>query len=908
MVYDPNAKIVVKVEVNTALGWVDVTSRGRAASCVITQGRSANSIQAETSRLQLTLGNPDGYLTEDNAVSPYYGSWGRGCEIRMSRIGLTVSPAERFHGQVDSIVERFPGGDLDATVEVTAIGTLGILAQGSDSLRSPLTRAMAGISEGDFVPIAYWPMEDGSDATSFASYLSGQPPATFSGSVSPASYSGFAGSKPLPILNGPSQVVVPFPVYADTGHWQFQFTMMIPSSGFSNDADLVIVDMVPGHLCARVYVTYQQSSGRLVFTTVDVAGNVVGAGASISGVLARDTPYLVGITDAMFTGDHILVLNIYQTDGVGLSTSLQLPDGVGAGSPGMPFRATAIASTVSTGWSFGHAALLTDDIITTPSLSNNAPGAAGFPGETAGDRMIRLCREEGVPFQLTGNAADTPPMGPQLIDTLIANLRDCELADQGLMHDNGTDGAIVHVTRAHLYDQAATIAVVRGSIEENLEAIRDRQYGRNDITSNRPGGGSARVADEEHVAKIRARIKDSRTVNVQADDQLSSDASWAVHLGTAAGARYNSVGINLRNADGALLADSVAAHAIGDRITVAKTALPPQHHIDGIDGLTVGWTEILDAVDWRFAPNVMPYAPYDVARYDTGGDRYDSANTFTIEDLDTTETDIDAAVTDEGLQWSTTASGYHVGVGGEKMLVSAVGSLYRDTFSRSVSNSWSTADSGQVYTSTGGVAADFSVNGSKGFHTLSSVNVQRWSLASVTGYRVRATANVSATPTGAALSGRVITGSDTSNHYGARLDFNTDGTVSLLLIKTVAGVGSALTSSLSLGTFAVGDQWTILLDVIPGESVGGWAYRAGTTIARRMLLRVADTSVSAFTAVGIGSRAETGNTNVNPIVAWDNAIVLTPQRFTVTRSVNGVVKTHTAGAQLRLWTPPYYGY
>jgi len=31
-----------------------------------------------------------------------------------------------------------------------------------------------------------------------------------------------------------------------------------------------------------------------------------------------------------------------------------------------------------------------------------------------------------------------------------------------------------------------------------------------------------------------------------------------------------------------------------------------------------------------------------------------------------------------------------------------------------------------------------------------------------------------------------------------------------------------------------------------------------------------------------------------------------PQTFTVTRSVNGVVKTHAAGEQVRLWKTPRY--
>lgn len=923
MVYNPNRKIVVRVEIKIAGAWVDVTSRGRKASCIVTQGRSPNAIQAETSRLQLTLGNPDAYLTEDNAMSPWYASWGRGCEIRVSRIGLTVSPAERFHGQVDSIVERYPGGNIDATVEITAVGTLGVLAQGTDTLRSPLNRAMDGIADGDIVPVAHWPMDtEQSGATQFANLRDGGP-ATVTGPVTPGgySYSGPSGIGSVPTLDTGGQIAGAYPpqvLVADgSGRrvWQDSFVAVIPSTMAADAAfvDINVSDAGGDHVL-KWRIEWTDATKLLTARPYNSAGALTGVAINFTGVgvALYDRPVLFSLTvfqtspgaviQQQFSAKYPGVSGFVSSGSVGTTTDMPVPQ---------RWRAYGVAANA--GWSFSHHALYTDAaLFTFPNSTNNAAALDGFDGELAGARMVRLSREEGIAFELVGDEADTPPMGPQLTDTLIANLRDCEMSDHGLMHDNGTDGAIVHVTRRHLYDQIATVAVTRGSLEPNLDAIRDRQYTRNDITSSRPGGGSARVADGDHVAKIRARIKDSRSVNLHTDEQLRMDAGWAVHLGTAPGARYNSVGVNLRNPDGALLADQVAAHAIGDRFTVATTALPPQH-IDGIDGLTVGWTELLDSDTWRFRANLMPYGPYDVAKYDTDGDRYDSAYTTTVEDLDTTETGVDVVAAEDKLPWITGSTGpvfpLDIGIGGEQIAVSAIGSLLNDPFTRSVSGGWGTAPTGQVY-ALSGTASEYNVLATfarMSLVTIGDMHIARADIGSAD-VRLLASVIVPIVPSGGGITCRIAGRmADTSNFYQAQLLFGTTGSVALQMFKTVAGAGSSISSAFTVGTHSAGNQWWIKLSC-SGTSIKARAWKNGATEPPWWQVEATDSSLTSGTNVACLARRETGSTDGTVNAEWDNLQTLTPQRFTVQRSRNGVVKTHAAGAQVRLWSPPAYGY
>lgn len=899
MAFNPNAKIVIKVEINVgALGWVDVTSRGRKASCVIRQGRSANAIQAESSRLDLTLGNPDAYLTEGNAMSPWYPAWGRGCEIRVSRIGLAVSPAERFHGQIDTIEEVYPGGGIDATVEVTATGTLGVLGRGSDPLKSPMTRGIPLDS-----PLGWWPLE-----LTEKSGLADGTAMTISGQVNFGANSGHPGSAPLPDYTAGGQLFVRLPNGTVSNSFRIEFTARF-GTGFDtiSDADFTVPLQIKSASGTVNVWEFLVSTGLAAFQWQDTSGayvdilltekevddgqwhhfraDVAQSGGNITASLTIDgTTYgpstLVGKT--LNSTDSILIVN---------------PNADVAGYVGAVGHIT---------WWSPH----------TPTSVDTAVLATGHNGELAADRMARLCDEEGVGFELTGSAADTPAMGPQLIDTLVANLRDCEAVDQGLMHDNGADGAIGYRTLTDLYNQTASIAVARGSVEPDLRATRDRQYTRNDVTSSRPNGGSSHVADEDHVALIRARLKDSRTPNVEADDQLRNDASWAVHIGTAPGARYNSVGINLRNPDGALLADSVAGHAIGDRLTVATTALPPQH-IDGIDGLTVGWTELLDADTWKFRANVVPYSPYEVAVYDDTAARYNSAYTYLIEDLDTTETAVDVVTREGKLPWITSAAfasrfPFDAGVGGEKLSVTAIAALASDAYGRTVSNGWGTADSGQTYT-VSGTAADYAVAAGVATQSNTAVNSLHSAVLDVGSTDVDFTWDcrlaIGSASGAEARHWLAARWADANNYYLVVLALNTSAAVTLAAGKRVAGVLSFLTSGATIATgHAGGETYRVRLQVM-GTSIRARAWLSSDAEPSLWHAETTDSSLTSGTSIAALSRLETGNTNTLPVsFVFDNLTLLTPQRWTVARSRNSVVKSHTSGAKVALWDPAVYAY
>jgi hypothetical protein len=66
-----------------------------------------------------------------------------------------------------------------------------------------------------------------------------------------------------------------------------------------------------------------------------------------------------------------------------------------------------------------------------------------------------------------------------------------------------------------------------------------------------------------------------------------------------------------------------------------------------------------------------------------------------------------------------------------------------------------------------------------------------------------------------------------------------------------------------------------------------------------------DSSLSTSAFLGTRSISSSANTNVNPVVSYDNLRLINPQTFTVTRSINNVVKAQTVSTDVRLAVPSY---
>lgn len=217
-----------------------------------------------------------------------------------------------------------------------------------------------------------------------------------------------------------------------------------------------------------------------------------------------------------------------------------------------------------------------------------------------------------------------------------------------------------------------------------------------------------------------------------------------------------------------------------------------------------------------------------------------------------------------------------------------VGPRAWDTFTRTVSIGWDVAESGQLWTTSGGSAADHSVNGTQGLQSYTSVGVFRVATIDlgVTDHLAVFDITDPVVPTGNLIVHQVLGRiSDLSNYYVAGLAIAVGGAATLNLQKRVGGTGSAISSGVSVGTHAAGDTWRVALDV-NGSTLLAKAWKPATGSDPGWQVTATDTSLTSGTQCGVQSRLESGNTNTLPVViAHDNLVVTAPETTIYTGSL-----------------------
>lgn len=245
-------------------------------------------------------------------------------------------------------------------------------------------------------------------------------------------------------------------------------------------------------------------------------------------------------------------------------------------------------------------------------------------------------------------------------------------------------------------------------------------------------------------------------------------------------------------------------------------------------------------------------------------------------------------------------------VEGERMSATAILPAYSDKFSRVTANAWGTADTGGVWDQAGGVAANFSTNGTKALHILTTTNVSRRSFLDA----VHADADIyvtiaaSAVATGDLLfGGPTLRYTDGDNLYTARVGFQTSGAILLSLRKRVAAVETqiaAVTPGINYGA----NTGIRVRFQAKGTRLRVKIWLATDLEPIRWNIDTTDASLSGGNFVGLRSITGTSNTNVNPAIIYDDYFAAGPQRFTVVRSQNGIVKAQAAGGDVRLFKSP----
>ncbi|MFI7014381.1 hypothetical protein [Streptomyces sp. NPDC050164] len=860
-------------------------------------------------------------------ASPDFTAQAVGAASFVDAAGLTWtvgSPASisnrrvRLSHELAAYPTRWHPSGTHVWVEAQTAGILRRLGRGTKALDSTLRRRIPS-----YGPLAYWPLEDGQTATQAASPIAGVRPLSLS-RVDWASADSLPSSNPLPVLaSGGGKLPmmygrIPAPATTQTS-WQVQWIYRLDQANTTLNTYMRILSTGT----VREWYIQQRDTEIRIIGKDDDGGTVFTNSFS---------------TGPDLFGQWIQVRFEVNQDGSNVDWRVVFTDvggdagqadGTFAGTVGRP---TAVASPPDgyspnlNGLALGHISAWA------PWIGGNGTTAyegaiEAWTGETAGERMQRLATEENLPLTVCGVVSEQELVGPQRPDAMLTLLHDAADADGGILYEDRERPALRYRDRASMYNQTPALVLdyTAPGLAPPLEPTGDDDATANDVTVSRTGGSSARAVLEEGALSMQAPpngvgpYDTSVTLNLHSDDQTEPQAYWRLHHGTYEGRRYPQVHVMVHQAP--QLADQILAVDVGDKIVIRNP--PPWLAPGDIELIVQGYEETFSSeFQWDIVFNCTPGAPWTVAV--VGDDqlgRVDSDRTELVSAVTDTATTLLTHVPPNGeiverQPWIYSNGApasypnlpsefpFDVRLGGEVVRATGIEPAVWDTFGRTASGDWGSADAGGTWTMIGGGASDYAVSSGTGTHTMTSVNVSRRCTLPAPSADVDLCVDIatSVLSTGGYQSGGLMARcSDGNNLYTARLAFSASQQVILSLRKRVGGTETELAEVTTALTHAAG-AFVRLRFAVAGSVLRAkiWAVGAGEP---GWQVTATDTDLTAAGVIGVRSILSSANTNTNPQTRYDNFHLRTPQRWIVERSVNGIVKAHSVGTLVNLAQP-----
>jgi hypothetical protein len=846
--------------------------------------------------------------------------------VAMSFDGLEVRPlAEdadtvRIVGEIAGLE---PNEDEDGwAAAYTDLDVAGVLRR-YDGPQKPIKSAMRRhISV--YGPLAYWTFEEGAQGDTYVAEYGQQStagPLTVSG-LDFARDDTLVGSSSLPVVRAGGTLRVAGIQGEDTGYWAVYAVVKFTSDGFPTDASQHEM-LAFSTSTASFRVVAQLSGGDHLITLIGTAADGTSLGSkSISheemvaagklGILDRWQQIKVYAEPS--GANTAFVLALLDPDFTALTNSLT-PVALSADHPR---SINTVFGTGVKGMGIGHISIWGSaftNAYTTTLGDQRISFELGAPGLTTRDWMTLLATDQALALDPYGPA--TTLLGPYAEDSFINLIEAAARTDAGLLVEHRDQVGLKYLSRELLYNKPVELVLdyTSGQIFAPFQPKDDDKDLHNRITAKRRAGSEAtaeltegRLSTQQFPDGIGVQDTSVETI-VYSDDQLPDQAAWRLHVATWDEMRVASITLKMANPRMHALLDTVLALKEGSRIQVINT--PKRYGPDGFDLLIRGSREVHGEGIFDITFNCTPYGPWNVGvtddpvlgRADTDGSELASG-------VSSTATSLSVAVT-AGPLWLTSAAypsefPFDIRAGGEVMQVSGIASWLLDAYDRSVSGGWGTADSGQAWTASGGTTStDYAVGSGYGQHILTTTNATRRSLVAFPypDIDIVVSLTTSATATGASIyGGPMARYTDANNLYMLRVEFTTANAINLDIRKRVAAVESSLGTYSSTITHVPGTFVRVRLQ-ISGSTILAKIWPASGVEPQHWHVSVTDTSLTTSVSTGCRSIAASGNTNTNPQVRYDNLEVLNPQAFTVTRSVNGVVKPQTAGTAVQLATP-----
>ncbi len=680
--------MAIVVELFYSGAWQDISAFvDDRAPISITRGRHDEGTSVDPSSCTLTLNNRDGRFSPRNPTSPLYGLIGRNTPLR-----VTKDSSIRFSGEVSAWPQAWEVAGKDVWTEVQAAGILRRLGQGQASKDATFRQWLLANTS----PARYWPLtgstplagEESSSGRKFfapnkstaqlgwgqgglGDYLESGLQITTTGPGVPA------GPGNLSCLNVDAstltaRVCTDFVFRSEnlTGStFSFSFADFGSYPAYVPQWDLEFrADGVNDDIQVKLTITD--------YTVPSSSTSALGDSGPLTALYDGELHHVRLSVDSNSSTDN--TWNVF-VDGVNVATGIDAGNFV----PGSIAQVglAYVPGTDSGTLSFGHLAFYLD---TPPNLANSVLAAQAFLGETAGNRISRVCAGNGIAFTSTGTLSDTTAMGAQAASgTIISLIQEAAAADLGLLYEPRDSLGLAYLTRKSLYNQAAgaTLDYSAKMLGAVPDVIDDDQGVHNDVTVSNAGGGSAEAILTTGPLSTQAPPSGINTygtsvsVSLQTDGPLPDIAAWLLHLGTIDEARYPSVHVDMINPAVAAILTALKAMDVGDRLVLQNlpTFLPP----GDVNLLALGYSETITQFAWGLDFNCIPESPYEVAKFSAavaGTDRFDAENSTLAATMTTTATSVSVASAANTQIWTTVAGEFpfDIIVAGERMTVTNI--------------------------------------------------------------------------------------------------------------------------------------------------------------------------------------------------------------------------------------------
>ncbi|MFC0628539.1 hypothetical protein [Kribbella deserti] len=635
------------------------------------------------------VASPD-FTTQTAGASAFTDAQGNTWTVSLFYASLanTLHQFPRFAGEVSSFPPKWELSGNDAWMPLEASGIVRRLNQGRNPNSTGLLEYLLSLN-----PYTYWPLTDGSSAATGAVYgaypfyrfrgvdlvsaefgsgelnsdLSNVLRITNTGDH-PGNDGFFYGDSHTPDLTAGGSVALDFVWRAEVlgplnvGLWTFRtggeydvWRLRFRADGANDDVELTVELDTLG--ASPTTVTLANSAALSEVTD----GNVHHCRIQLTDN-GTGTDYAVYVDgSSVLSGTRAS----YDLRNAARVTVNYIPDGVD-----------------DTPLSLGHVAFWPSGWTAIPSAVDLAYAVTSYLGEPAGERISRLCSDNGITLQSHGDLADTYAMGRQPGGALLPIIEEAAALDMGLLYEPRDMLGLAYRTRKDLYNQAprVTLDYAAGELAPPLEPVDDDQRTRNDIFAQRVNGGSYQATLSSGPLSILeppggvGRYKDEVPLNVESDDALPELAGWLLMLGTIDEARFPSVTVNM-----VVLSEeqqaAVLRVSVGDRLVVTNASAANLY--DDLSLLVIGYKEDIGPVEHVWQAVCVPYSPYEVLELDDSTSRLSPGEDYHL------AADITSAATAlsvernviEGVEgWTTDAADMPIPImiGGEEMSLTAV--------------------------------------------------------------------------------------------------------------------------------------------------------------------------------------------------------------------------------------------